>query len=77
MSDLKIEWWPIDRPKPYAKNARGTGTTMVASQQLRRRCYGLEIEPKYCAVILERMSEMGLTPKLAACTIAADGRAPD
>ncbi len=19
---LKIEWWPIDRPKPYAKNAR-------------------------------------------------------
>lgn len=42
----------------------GSGTTMVASEQLNRKCYGIEIEPKYCAVILERMSDMGLTPKL-------------
>jgi len=38
----------------------GSGTTMVACEQTNRICYGLEIEPKYCAVILERMSEMGL-----------------
>ena len=37
---------------------------MVACEQLKRKCYGMEIEPKYCAVILERMSEMGLTPEL-------------
>lgn len=42
----------------------GSGTTMVAAEQLGRICYGLEIEPKYCAVILERMSGMGLTPRL-------------
>ena len=42
----------------------GSGTTMVACEQLKRKCYGMEIEPKYCAVILERMSEMGLTPEL-------------
>lgn len=42
----------------------GAGTTLVAAEQLGRICYGLEIEPKYCAVILERMSGMGLTPKL-------------
>jgi DNA modification methylase len=42
----------------------GSGTTMVAAQQLGRKCYGMEIEPKYCAVILERMSDMGLTPEL-------------
>ena len=35
----------------------GSGTTMVAAQNLKRKCYGIEIEPKYCAVILERMSE--------------------
>lgn len=40
----------------------GSGSTMVAAQNLNRRCYGLEIEPKYCAVILERMTAMGLTP---------------
>lgn len=43
----------------------GSGTTMVAAEQLGRRCYGMEIEPKYVAVALERMSGMGLTPRLA------------
>ena len=42
----------------------GSGTTMVAAQQLNRICYGMEIEPKYCSVTLERMSEMGLEPVL-------------
>jgi DNA modification methylase len=42
----------------------GTGTTMVAAEQLGRICYGMEIEPKYVAVTLERMQGMGLEPKL-------------
>ena len=42
----------------------GSGTTMVAAEQLNRICYGMEIEPKYCAVTLERMSDMGLEPRL-------------
>lgn len=33
----------------------GSGTTMVAAQNLGRVCYGLEISPEYCAVILQRM----------------------
>jgi DNA modification methylase len=33
---------------------------MVAAEQLNRTCYGMEIEPKYCAVILERMEQMGV-----------------
>lgn len=41
----------------------GTGTTAVAAENLKRRCYGMEIEPKYCAVTLERMADMGLQPK--------------
>ena len=43
----------------------GSGTTMVAAEQLGRICYGMEIEPKYVAVALERMAGMGLEPKLA------------
>jgi hypothetical protein len=35
----------------------GSGTTMVAAQNLSRKCYGLEISPAYCAVILQRMTE--------------------
>ncbi len=42
----------------------GSGTTMVAAEQLGRLCYGIEIEPKYVAVILERMKDLGLAPRL-------------
>ena len=33
----------------------GSGTTMVASHQLGRKCYGMELDPKYCKVIIDRM----------------------
>lgn len=33
----------------------GSGTTMVAAHQLGRKCYGIEIDPKYCQVIVNRM----------------------
>jgi hypothetical protein len=42
----------------------GTGSTMVACEQLSRKCRMTEILPKYCAVILERLSDMGITPEL-------------
>lgn len=32
----------------------GTGTTMIACEQHHRACYGIELEPKYCDVILAR-----------------------
>ena len=39
----------------------GSGSTMVAAHQLKRRCYGMELEPKYCAVIIERMRKLDPT----------------
>jgi DNA modification methylase len=39
----------------------GSGSTMVASHQLKRRCYGIELDPKYCQVILERMIKLDPT----------------
>jgi DNA modification methylase len=36
----------------------GSGSTMVASQQLGRKCYGMELDPKYCQVILDRMKKL-------------------
>ena len=36
----------------------GSGSTMVASHQLKRKCYGIELDPKYCQVIVERMKKL-------------------
>lgn len=36
----------------------GSGTTMVAAHQLNRKCYGIEIDPKYCQVIVDRMKKL-------------------
>jgi DNA modification methylase len=32
----------------------GTGTTLIAAEQLGRKCYGMEISPAYCDVIVKR-----------------------
>jgi len=36
----------------------GSGSTMVAAHQLKRRCYGMELELKYCQVIIDRMRKL-------------------
>jgi DNA modification methylase len=42
----------------------GGGTTMVASHQLNRKCYGMELDPKYCQVIIDRMKKLDSTIKI-------------
>jgi DNA modification methylase len=36
----------------------GSGSTMVAAHQLNRKCYGMELDPKYCQVIVDRMNKL-------------------
>ncbi|MCP4804820.1 MAG: site-specific DNA-methyltransferase [Proteobacteria bacterium] len=43
----------------------GSGSTLLAAEALGRACYGFELDPVFAALILQRASDAGLTPKLA------------
>lgn len=70
-SSIHAATFPIDLPEwalQFIKNKEivldqflGTGTTMVASHQLNRICYGIELDPKYCQVIVDRMRKLDPT----------------
>ena len=54
-----IEW--DDNPLTILDTFLGSGSTMVASHQLKRKCYGMELDPKYCQVIIDRMTKLDPT----------------
>ena len=51
----------------------GSGTTLIAAEQTRRVCYGVELDPKYVDVIVRRWQQY--TGKHA--KLADDGRTFD
>lgn len=51
----------------------GSGTTAVAAEQTGRVCCGMEVEPRYVSVCLERLTGMGLVPELVS-SATEDGR---
>ena len=73
-SHVHAATFPIDLPEwvlQFTKESQivldqfcGTGTTMVASHQLKRKCYGMELDPKYCQVIIDRMLKLEPTIKI-------------
>jgi DNA modification methylase len=44
----------------------GSGTTMLAAEHIRRRAFGMDVSPKYCSVVLERMKSHGVIGELKA-----------
>ena len=72
--DGRNEFHPTQKPVALAAKAisnheansvadifLGSGTTMVAAHQLNRKCYGMELSPKYCQVIINRMRALDPT----------------
>ncbi|MCX6741339.1 MAG: DNA modification methylase [Candidatus Parcubacteria bacterium] len=36
----------------------GSGSTLIAAEQLKRRCYGIDLEPKFCDLIIIRYEKL-------------------
>ena len=53
----------MDNPR-FADPFVGAGTSVIACEQLGRRCLGIEIDPATLAVAIERLNLMGLAPVL-------------
>jgi ParB-like chromosome segregation protein Spo0J len=54
---VKLISWCIgfaDEAKTILDVFLGSGTTLIAAEQLGRKCYGMEISPQYCDVIVKR-----------------------
>jgi len=59
-----VEWMLTIHSKTYAivlEPFCGTGTTIIGAHRTGRRCYGMEIAPRYADVILKRCETEGLT----------------
>ena len=52
--------------EPFA----GSGSTFIAADKVGRRCFGLEIEPRYCDVVVNRWQTFSSKP----ATLDGDGR---
>ena len=46
--------WPGNIYEPFC----GSGTTIIAAEQLQRRSFGMEIAPQYCDIILRRFENL-------------------
>lgn len=65
---MKIEEIKISELKPYLRNARqhprkgdivlelfnGSSSTMMACEQMSRKCYAMELDPKFVDVAIKR-----------------------
>jgi len=63
MKPVKVMEWSISflESNKILDPFLGSGSTMVASHQLNRKCYGMELDPKYCQVIVDRMRKLDPT----------------
>ena len=61
MKPLAVICWAIEKcpnePKTIIDVFCGSGTTIIASEQMGMKCFGMEIDPHYCDVIITRWEQ--------------------
>jgi len=52
-----LVWCVTKTPGNILDPFLGSGTTIIAAEKLNRKCYGIEIDPGYCDVIVKRFAD--------------------
>jgi site-specific DNA-methyltransferase (adenine-specific) len=59
---IKLAGWFLDRYSKEGQNIvdlfGGSGSTLIACEQLSRKCYMCELDPHYCDVIITRWENL-------------------
>ena len=62
MKPVEVIAWAIQQTKTECKTIvdlfGGSGTTLIAAEQLGRRCFMMERDPHFCDVILARWEKL-------------------
>jgi DNA modification methylase len=65
---IALAEWCFDtynKPKSVIDLFLGSGSTLIACEKTKRKCYGMELDPKYCDVIVKRWEQFtGLKAEL-------------
>lgn len=62
MKPISVMAWAIQQAKEKAEVVvdlfGGSGSTLIACEQLNRKCYMMELDPHYCDVIIQRWENL-------------------
>lgn len=56
-TELAIKCFEIYNPKLVLDYFLGSGSTLIACEKTNRKCYGMELDPHYCSVIIKRWQD--------------------
>ncbi len=58
MKPVPVMEWCIDMTEGTILDPfLGSGSTLIAAEKTNRKCYGMELDPKYCDVIVKRWED--------------------